>query len=172
MFPSLSGRGATGINYEEPSGWGGEAWTHPFDRRDGRWRSYPIAPLVTYWTSQEDNDGNVTEVGAVAGMVSSAVKAIRCDTSRDNFAYDVDSPVATFVIVMEHADNVELTAIDAVGNEFGVPVDLGRHSEVPILSGAIRGRKAGRRARDHPFALAEVGSTTGNECGRARRDSS
>ena len=57
-------------------------------------------------------------------MVSSAVKAIRCDTSRDTFTYDVDSPVAAFVIVMEHAENVELTAIDAVGNELGVPVPI------------------------------------------------
>ncbi len=41
-----------------------------------------------------------------------------------HLTYDVDSPVAAFVIVMEHADNVELTAIDAVGNELGVPVPI------------------------------------------------
>jgi ribosomal protein L13 len=79
---------------------------------------------VTYWTSQEDDNGNVTDVGAVAGMVSSAVKAIRCDTSRDTFTYDVDSPVGAFVIVIENADNVELTAIDAAGNDLGVPVRI------------------------------------------------
>ncbi len=36
----------------------------------------------------------------------------------------VPAAVAPFVIVMEHADNVELTAIDAVGNELGVPVPI------------------------------------------------
>lgn len=124
MSSSFSGRSATGTNYDKPSGCGGGAWIDPFDRRDGRWRTHPITAVVTYWTSQEDNDGNVTEVGAVAGMVSSAVKAIRCGTSPDTFTYDVDSPVGAFVIVMEHADNVELTAIEAVGNELGVPVRI------------------------------------------------